>query len=133
MIAGQVVILPCDDSKSYQIQSKGEDKMRGLEDYYKAYKWSMLFDDESLNIPKRTKRALDKWACWAEPNGDFIMAVLRNDLMRAISRADLENQKAIVDIVKYVYNRLPSQCWGSEEAVESWEGLEMPEQDKENK
>jgi len=107
--------------------------MRGLEDYYKAYKWSMLFDDECFDIPKRTKRALDKWACWAEPGGDFITAVLRNDLMKAISRADLENQEAIMDIVIYIYNRLPKDCWGSEEAVESWEGLEIPEQDLQNK
>lgn len=103
-----------------------------LQDYYDFYEDRMLFNDDHVDIPKRTKRALDRWACWGEFGGDFITAVLTNDLFKAVGRADLENKKALNDIVNYIYNNLPRQCWGSVENVEEWEGLKLPETTEED-
>lgn len=54
-----------------------------------------------------------------EPGG-FLTAVICNDLFAAVGRADLVNQKAIVDWVKFFYNKAPAGCWGSRESMEAW-------------
>lgn len=51
------------------------------------------------------------------PTGGFLMAVLRNDLKEACGRADMYNRERIVDIVAWLYNHTPMNCWGSPERV----------------
>jgi hypothetical protein len=53
------------------------------------------------------------------PSG-FLYEVLTNDLKEACFRADYKNGKALVHIVGYIYNNLPSACWGSPQKVEAW-------------
>ena len=55
--------------------------------------------------------------------GDFLMAVLCNDLRRACERADDTNIKLLVNYVRFLYNDAPSQCWGSAEKVKAWLAL----------
>lgn len=52
--------------------------------------------------------------------GDFLTAVLCNDLFEAFGRADDENAAAMRQICKYIYNEVPSRCWGSRERVAAW-------------
>jgi len=52
--------------------------------------------------------------------GGFLEAVLSNDLFSAFGKADEGNKRQMHEIVKYVYNELPSNCWGSKEKVEAW-------------
>lgn len=47
------------------------------------------------------------------PTGGFLRSVLENDLFGAVGRADLENKKRIPEICQYIYNEIPSICWGS--------------------
>jgi len=56
------------------------------------------------------------------PTGDFLYAVLSNDLFEAMGRADENNRAALFDICKYIWNELPSICWGSPEKVRAWFG-----------
>jgi hypothetical protein len=72
------------------------------------------------HIRPQIREALDQWAEQGRPVGHFLTAVLSNDLFRAIGYADDENLSAISAIVAYVYNELPSGCWGSPRKVESW-------------
>jgi hypothetical protein len=78
--------------------------------------------DYSL-IPPAIREALDDWAKTGRKRGDFVMSVLRNDLAGACGRADEDSAAALVAIVAYVYNCLPSLCWGSAAAVAAWPGL----------
>lgn len=71
-------------------------------------------------IPPNIKLALDKWASNGDIPGDFVLAVLHNDLMDAVCRADADSLASIRDIVLYVYNDLPSPCWGSLQNVNLW-------------
>ena len=61
--------------------------------------------------------------------GDFLTAVLQNDLMVAMGRADDLSRLELFEICRFVYNEMPSQCWGSKEIVRKWltgcEGDEM--------
>ncbi len=52
--------------------------------------------------------------------GDFLRAVLENNLSEAILRADDENLKDIHEIVLFCYNELPVASWGSPEKVRQW-------------
>lgn len=53
-----------------------------------------------------------------EPGG-FLTAVLENDLMGAMGRADAINRANLHNICRYVYNELPSHIWGSREIVQN--------------
>ena len=71
-------------------------------------------------IPKHTKYQIDQYVSNKIPPGGFLYALLTNDLLETISKADEINQLYIVDIVKYLYNDVPAICWGSEEKVKEW-------------
>lgn len=65
--------------------------------------------------------ALQKWAADRRLPGDFLQAVLRGDLVEAVGRADNHNLLTLGAIVSWCYNNLPSQSWGSPDAVAKWE------------
>ena len=65
-------------------------------------------------------KSLQDYAFDGVPTGDFLRAVLENDLMEAFGRADDDNTAALRWIVSYVYNELPAPCHGSPENVSMW-------------
>lgn len=69
------------------------------------------------NIPRSTKESLDRYVQHKIPTGGFLQAVLSNDLFSAMAKADSESSEALKHIVMYIYNELPSECWGSKEKV----------------
>ena len=71
-------------------------------------------------IPQSTRDAIDRYVNDHCPIGGFLKAVLSNDLVASFGRADEENRKALFEIVSYVYNEIPSNCWGSPEKVTKW-------------
>ena len=75
---------------------------------------------EYSDIRPDIREALDAWAGSARPVGGFLAAVLTNDLFGALGRADADNRAALFTICDYVYNELPSICWGSKEKVAAW-------------
>lgn len=75
---------------------------------------------DASNIPEITRESIDAWAQSARPTGGFLRAVLENDLREAFSRADYDNTLAMPAIMSYVYNNVPSLCWGSPERVAEW-------------
>ncbi len=66
------------------------------------------------------KQALDAYAREGQAVGDFLTAVLENNLMQAFGKADAENYRDLGEICGYVYNELPSACHGSPEQVRAW-------------
>lgn len=54
------------------------------------------------------------------PVGDFLTAVLENNLSEAVGKADDYNLRNLPAFVGYLYNEAPSQCWGSKEKVKKW-------------
>lgn len=54
------------------------------------------------------------------PPGDFLCAVIQNDLKEACARADDENRHLLWDYVNVLYNHAPSSCWGSEKQFNHW-------------
>jgi hypothetical protein len=54
------------------------------------------------------------------PPGHFMTAVLSNDLMEALKRADNENINRLPDYGMWLYNCAPTECYGSPQKVEAW-------------
>lgn len=65
------------------------------------------------SIPEHTKMALRMYVEEGYMPGGFLTAVLCNDLFRAVDHADSETAAALVQIVKFIYNRVPNTAWGS--------------------
>jgi len=52
--------------------------------------------------------------------GSFLRAVLENDLFEAMARADDINRYQIFEICQYIYNNIPTICYGCPEKVKNW-------------
>jgi hypothetical protein len=57
--------------------------------------------------------------------GSCTRAILENDLAAAVANADASSQRILVDIVKYIYNHLPGEAWGSKAKVDAWMARDM--------
>lgn len=71
-------------------------------------------------IPQTTLRSLGLYVNKGITPGGFLYSVLSNDLFGAIAKADSANGAAIREICIYIYNELPSDCWGSREVVNKY-------------
>lgn len=71
-------------------------------------------------IPVAIKRAIDLHAKKGCPCGQFVTAVLENNLREAINRADKNSLDALVEIVQYCHWEIPGNSWGSKEKVTAW-------------
>ena len=78
------------------------------------------FTGEYQAIPVHTQEALNNYIEHKRYPGGFLTAVLTNDLMGAIGKADSSNIAALPLIARYVYNQLPRTSWGSEERLHKW-------------
>jgi hypothetical protein len=76
---------------------------------------------ESNRIPALTALTLADFLVDGMPTGDYLRAVLSNDLMGAFNRADDENTAALPEVVKWCRWHLPSGAWGSGAKVDAWE------------
>lgn len=79
-----------------------------------------MIDWTYTSIPVGVREALDNWAQHGWEPGGFTRSVLLNDLSGAIGRADHASMAALPTIAAYVYNELPSPCWGSVEKMAAW-------------
>jgi len=74
-------------------------------------------------IPPRMMGGLQRYIENHIPPGEFLKAVIKNDLSAAVDRADEENLHNIPAYVGFLYNQAPSACWGSKENFEYWLSL----------
>ena len=65
--------------------------------------------------------AVKRYVEEGEAVGHFLTALLSNDLVGAFSRADDSNREKMWDWVKFLWNEVPSNCWGSREQVIRWQ------------
>jgi len=75
-------------------------------------------------ISKIILEGINRHALIHQPVGDFLTAVLSNNLREAFARADEGNRKVMFQIVSYCHNQIPGVCWGTPEKVRAW--IEMP-------
>jgi hypothetical protein len=66
------------------------------------------------------KGGLHRYKFYGLRPGSFLEAVLKNNLVEACLCADPYNARELREIVKLCLALLPSESWGSSEAVEAW-------------
>ena len=71
-------------------------------------------------IPDHTRGAIERYVFDRREPGGFLTAVLCNDLMAAVARADGQNILALKEICQFVYNEVPGSAWGSPKKVANW-------------
>lgn len=71
-------------------------------------------------IPKRMEGSIIRYIEDGINPGRFLTAVICNDLLEAVSRADNENLANLPAYVDFFYNQAPRLCWGSKEKMERW-------------
>jgi len=74
----------------------------------------------SVNLPQHTCISLQQYLLKGWDPGGFLSAVLMNDMMLAVTRADPVNRKFLWDIGRWVYTQAPPGSWGSREMVLNW-------------
>lgn len=80
----------------------------------------MNANNEYFLVSEWVKSQLQDYAENRRAPGGFLMSVLENNLSRAVAEADGQNFPAIPQISKWIYNKLPSACWGTPEKVANW-------------
>lgn len=71
-------------------------------------------------IPPAVFAGLDRYTSRGVPTGDFLQAVISNDLKLAMRYADPWSMRALPAIVGWLYNEAPGNCWGSPKAYKEW-------------
>lgn len=71
-------------------------------------------------LPDYMRGGMRRYLLQGIPPGDFLTALLSNDLRRTFERGDDVNQLAVLDYLKFLYNHAPSGAWGSADKVKAW-------------
>jgi hypothetical protein len=79
-----------------------------------------MIPDRFEGVPEGTWEALRRYLIHGIRPGQFLQAVLSNNLIGAIARGDVKNLEGLVVLVRYLVHHAPAQAWGSPEAVAAW-------------
>ena len=77
-------------------------------------------------VPQALQSGLAHYCAARRPMGSFLTAVVSNDLYEAIARADQDSRLGLANVVFFLYNYAPGECWGSPEKVAAWLGSQDP-------
>ena len=91
---------------------KGEDDMKILSLQELELKYP--------EIPDHMLMALMQYRDVGRPGRGFLKALLCNDLMGTLERADNVNVKLLRDYGILLFNNMPRQCFGSPERYRNW-------------
>ena len=86
----------------------------------------MKLTDDSLQamktygIPEYMRGGIMRFYEHGLPPGDFLSAVIDNDLKGAVAHADDTNKDLLSNYVGWFYNHAPSGSWGFTGAVAKW-------------
>lgn len=80
----------------------------------------MDYDVSYARIPEHMQEGARDYVERGVAPGDFLAAVLSNDLVGAFSRSDHINAEAMHDWVRWLWNEAPRECWGSPAKVATW-------------
>lgn len=83
----------------------------------------MSYYFRAFHIPERMMGGITRYIEEGVIPGDFLQAVITNDLRRAVEMADEENMFNLPAFVSYFYNHGPISCWGSMERMQEWAAL----------
>lgn len=78
------------------------------------------YEDDYDQIPAHMRGAIERYIIERLKPGDFLTAVICNDLSETVARADSENRRLIPIYVRWFYNYAPGLCWGTKAKMNAW-------------
>jgi hypothetical protein len=78
---------------------------------------------DSLNqyqIPQNMHNGILNWIIEGTIPGNFLYAVVNNDLRGSLIAADDINITRLTAYIQFFYNAAPGGCWGSKEKTTAW-------------
>lgn len=78
------------------------------------------FTGEYENIPVDMQDGIKRYVIEKLRPGNFLSAIITNDLRGAVGHADAVNLPLISLYVRWFYNRAPAACHGSNRQMEEW-------------
>lgn len=85
-------------------------------------------------VPQVILDGIKRWVDDGIQPGGFLTSVLRNDKMSIVAcLADEINALNIVKIYRYLINKCPHECWGSEAKMIAWRKKKMEQRNNERK
>ena len=81
----------------------------------------MIEQFDEYRIPERMRPGILRYINKGVIPGDFLQAIITNNLREAFARADDENRHIIGNYVKLFYCHAPAGCWGSVDAMRYWQ------------
>jgi hypothetical protein len=99
------------DQQAYEDEMKYQKTMENPED---------KFCFNGMVIPIYMRGGIRHYIDSGLPPGDFLTAVICNDLSNAVGRADDNNIHVLPAYVNYFYNYAPHNCWGSKKLFKEW-------------
>lgn len=79
-----------------------------------------LHMQDSTDCPEHNKKSINEYVERGIPQGDALDAIFMNNLRKFFWHADGHTLANCVAIYKYIYNKIPMDCWGSKEKYENW-------------
>jgi len=75
-----------------------------------------------LDIPKYTMPGLIDHVLLGHSTGEFLWLLLTGaPWQTVIAKADAYNRMNLIDYQRFLYNHVPSSCWGTEKEVLNWQ------------
>ena len=102
----------------FQSNARRDEAYQYEQESYKDYK-----DINYSLVPEEYRGNMERYIVGREiahDLPDFLVACIKNDLLNAVTMADHKNLQRLPDIMRFLYNDAPSECWGSLQAYERW-------------
>jgi len=77
-------------------------------------------DFDTYKIPGYMRDSITQWVKNGIEPGDFLHAVLTNNLVGAVARADNTNINLLPNYIRFFNNETPMDCWGSVDLYLAW-------------
>ena len=82
--------------------------------------FELYFTGEYVDIPEYMQNAMKRYVLDGIQPGDFLTAVITNNLREAVNRADATNLPLLRTYVRWFYNVAPGNCHGSPQHMRDW-------------
>ncbi len=74
-------------------------------------------------LPEHMWDGLRDYVMEGVPVGSFMESILSGGAWTdVLSKADAENQRAIMSWCRFIYNYVPAACWGTHQRYNNWVG-----------
>ena len=78
---------------------------------------AIRYDMLPMHMREGAQMYIERGIC----TGNFLLAVLKNDLVGAACQADDVNRECLLDWARWLWNEAPRVCWGTPQRVAEWQ------------